>query len=147
MSYYREQQRLRPVLEKARALNIGWNPAPEALFDPLPAGFNIWCTPADRPAGWEEIAMDQGAFSKPCTFVASVHWRWSEDPDAPRLTGLNLTTTAYALRDRWRKQPDREYPAPDFVNRPADLEWAREKIRRLFQEAGIPLLPIHTETE
>ncbi|MDX1522976.1 MAG: hypothetical protein R3264_15210 [Anaerolineae bacterium] len=75
MSYYSEHQRLRPVLKKARDLNISSNPAPEALFDPLPAGFNIWATPEDHPEGWEDIEMDQAAFSKPCAFVASVVWR------------------------------------------------------------------------
>jgi len=146
MSYYTEHQRLRPVLEKARELNIGWNPAPGALYDPLPAGFNIWCTPEDHPDGWEAVTMDQGAFSKPCAFVATVTWRWNEDLDEPQITGLNLTTTAYALRDLWRKSPQgRMRPEPTFVNRPADLAWAREKIHWLFQEAGLPVLPIYTE--
>jgi hypothetical protein len=147
MTYHSEHQRLRPVLEQARALNIGRNPAPLALFDPLPAGFNIWCTPEDHPQGWQGIEMDQGAFSKPCAFVAAVHWRWSEDSDAPQITGLNLATTAYALRDRWRRQPDRAYPEPNFTNRPEDLAWARDKIRWLFHAAGVPLPPIHTTTE
>lgn len=43
--------------------------------------------------------MDQGAFSKPCAFVATVTWRWNEDEAEPRIVGLDITTMAYTLRD------------------------------------------------
>lgn len=161
MSYYNEHQRFRPVLEKARALDIARNPAPEALFDPLVAVFQMfgcanhsWCTPADRPAGWEAVEMDRGAFSKPCAFVATVTWRWNEDKEQrdasiARIIGLNLTTMAYALRDLtldredwWRKQDETLYE-----NRPDDVAWATEKIRWLFAQADVPLPPIHLETD
>lgn len=147
MSYYTEHLRFRPVLEKAQALDIGKNPAPEALFDPLIAGFNIWCIPADHPAGWEVVEMDQGAFSKPCAFVATVTWRWNEDETDPRIVGLDLTTMAYALRDLtleredwWRKQDETLY-----ANRPEDVTWAKAKTRWLFEAAGVRLPPIHLE--
>lgn len=69
-----EHYRLKQVLVLARRLDVGENPAPEALFDPGSAGFNIWCTP-DDPEGWNLILdkLIPGAFKKPCGFVASVY--------------------------------------------------------------------------
>ncbi len=65
MSYYTEHQRMRPVLEKARRLDIASHPAPNSIFEVLNAGFNIWCTPDDYPKSWEDVKMDAGAFSNP----------------------------------------------------------------------------------
>jgi hypothetical protein len=56
MSYSTEHRRLAPVLAKARQLDIAANPAPEALFESLTAGFNLWCTPEDHPQGWNGIS-------------------------------------------------------------------------------------------
>jgi len=133
---YAEHQKMNPVLEKARELDIATNPAPEALFDAGNSGFQIWCTPDDHPAGWESIPMTQGAFSKPCEYVASVQWGW----EGETITHLLLSTEAFALselRDRDRYTGH---------NRLEDLAWAKEKIRWLFAEAEVPLLPIRTDT-
>src|SRR5437867_3186699 len=96
MSYESEHCRMRPVLVKARTLDISEEPAPRALFDPLLSGFNIWCTPEDHPVGWEGVNMDAGAFSKPCEYVATATWGWGGEC----ITHIELETEAYALRDR-----------------------------------------------
>ena len=40
--------------------------------------------------------MNSGAFSKPCEYVGSVHWKWEEDI----IVGLEIETSAYALAEQ-----------------------------------------------
>ena len=127
---------MKPVLEKTGELDIATNPAGEALFEAGNAGFQIWCTPDDHPAGWEGVPMDAGAFSKPCAYVASVRWGW----EGERITHLVLSTDAYALRDQCTGDPHK------FHNRIADLAWAERVIHRLFEMAGVPIPRISIET-
>ncbi len=122
MSYRNELKRLEPVLEKARQLDIATNPAPEAIFEAGNDNFQIWCTPDDHPKRWKDVSM-KGSYPKPCTYVASVLWGWEEG----RVTHLLLSTEPY-LQGR--------------QNHPADMRWAKKKIRHLFDLAGVPLLPI-----
>jgi hypothetical protein len=100
MSSYSEHNRMKPVLDLARTLDIEDNPSPEALFDAGSAGFNIWCTPDDHPddpEGWILIIdkLIPGAFIKPCGFVASVYWGWDDDC----ITHIRLSTSAYELEE------------------------------------------------
>ncbi len=134
MTYESEHRRLRPVLEKARRLDIGEHPAPHAIFDPLLAGFNLWCTPDDHPNGWDDVPMDAGAFSKPCEYVGTATWGWTDEC----ITHVELETDAYALSDRDKgERHHREYH-----NRPEDVEWCTQKILWLFSLAGVPCPPI-----
>lgn len=140
MSYQTEHQKMKPVLAKAQDFDIATNPVPEALFDAGSTGFQIWCTPADHPAGWEGIPMTAGAFSKPCEYVASVRWGWEGEADnTPTITHLILSTDAYAWSDL------HEHDRYTGHNRPEDLAWAEVKIRWLFAQAGVPLLPIRVK--
>lgn len=132
MSYYSEHLRLKPVLDLARQLDIATNPAVEALFEAGNAGFQLWCTPYDHPAGWDAIPMTSGAFAKPCAYLASVSWGW----EGEQITHLVLSTDAYALGDHAR------LGRREIHNRPEDLAWAKEKVRRLFEMAGVPMPPI-----
>ena len=120
MSYTTEHRRLAPVLAKARQVDIATNPAPEALFESLTAGFNLWCTPEDHPPGWDGVPLIAGAFAKPCGFVGTAYWKWDDD----RIVAISLGTDAYD---------------------PEDLEWAEQKIRWLFTQAGVPCPPIVIE--
>jgi hypothetical protein len=139
MSYTTEHQRMKPVLELARKLDIATNPAPEALFEAGSGGFQIWATPDDHPKGWEDVSMTMGAFAKPCAFVASVWWGWESDPElAPAITHLCLETDADDLR------AVKQHP-PRVRNRPQDIAWAKRKIRSLFQQAGVSCPPIQVE--
>src|SRR5712692_6500205 len=124
MIYHTEHQRMKPVLDKARRLNIESHPAPNSIFDPLLAGFNIWCTPDDHPKGWEVTRMDAGAFSKPCEYVATATWGWMDET----ITHVRLTTDAYALSDRDRGERRHQ----EYRNRPDDVEWAAAKVAWLF---------------
>ncbi len=132
MSYYTEHQRMRPVLEKARRLDIASHPAPKALFEALPTGFNIWCTPNDHPTGWEGIKMEAGAFSKPCEYVGTALWGWAGE----QITHIELETEAYALRDR-----DRGHYR-GYHNRLDDVLWAAAKVAWLFSLAGVACPPL-----
>ena len=123
MSYRKEHKRMKSILDKARKLDIATNPAPEAIFEAGNDGFQIWCTPDDHPRGWKDVPMSGGSYPKPCAYVASVLWGWEEG----HITHLLLSTEAYFL---------------DKHNRPADMRWAKQKIRHLFKLAGVPLLPI-----
>lgn len=144
MSYTSEHHRMRPVLDLARALDIAGNPDPAALYEAGSGGFQVWCTPQDHPRGWEDIRMQAGAFSKPCEYVGSVHWKWEDEA----IVAVQIETCAYALMDQ---KPD-EYgshlepadgdPRATIHNRPDDLAWLAEKVAWLFEKAGIPLPPL-----
>lgn len=124
------------VLELANRYDIANNPDPKAIFDPGIAGFQIWCTPDDHPAGWSGVPMDTGAFTKPCKYVASAMWGWEGD----KITHLVLSTDAFSLREYHIKNG--EYgPYSKYKNRPADLSWAKDKITWLFRQADT-LVPI-----
>jgi len=57
MSYNSEHRRLAPVLEKARRLDIATNPEPEAIYEVVSGGFQIWCIPEDLPNGWQGVTL------------------------------------------------------------------------------------------
>ena len=147
MSYHSEHQRMQPVLDLARQLDIATNPHPGAIFEAGNGGFQVWCTPQDHPQGWNGITMIPGAFSKPCEYVGSVLWQWDDD----KIIGLQIETTAHALAEQ---MPDeycslREIPEGvnrrTIFNRAADIAWLKEKVAWLFETAGVPLLPIGRE--
>ena len=150
-SYSSEHRRLKPVMEAARRLDVGTNPAPDAIFEAGSAGFQIWCTPAEHPEGWEAVApsMFPGAFSKACEFVASVHWHWDDET----IVGLNLSTAAYALADRLPDQYTNSetrkaiHGKQSIFNRPEDIAWAMKHIHRLFKLANVSTPPIYTNQE
>ena len=143
MSYTSEHQRMKPVLDLARKLDIATNPHPQAIFEAGTGGFQVWCIPQDRPQGWGGITMNSGAFSKPCEYVGSVHWKWEDES----IVGLDIETSAYALADQ---KPDvycnlmdipEGFNRRTIFNRQADLEWLKEKITWLFAQAGVSLPP------
>jgi len=135
MSYIGEHRRMKPVLDAARRLDIATNPDPEAIFEAGNGGFQIWCTPDDHPQGWGGVPMDQGAFSKPCAYVASVRWGW----EGERIVHLWLSTDAYALGDH------EKVGRYAYHNHPEDLGWAEGKARWLFDHGGVPMPPIVIE--
>lgn len=126
MSYSMEHKRMKPVLDLARKLDIATNPEPDALYEAGSGGFQIWCSPDDHPEGWEGVPMNMGAFAQPCAFVGSVIWGW----EGEKIAYLELETEAYDLRGVNQRPPGTR-------NRPEDVSWASEKIRRLFEQAGV----------
>ncbi len=141
MSYQSEHQRMKPVLDFARQLDIATNPKPEAIFEAGNGGFQLWCTPEDHPEGWDDITMNAGAFSKPCEYVGSVLWKWDDD----QIVALEIETSAYALADQRPGEFCNLTDIPQgfhrrtIFNRKADLEWLKEKVTWLFSRAGVPL--------
>jgi hypothetical protein len=121
---------------KGCQLDIATNPAPEALFEALSAGFNIWCTPEDHPHGWDGIPLIAGAFAKPCGFVGTVTWKW----EGEKIVAISLDTDAYDLADHRPEKYGRTTSNSQVCihNRPDDLLWAERKIRWLFEQAGVP---------
>jgi hypothetical protein len=79
MSYHSEYQRMKPVLDLARQLDIATNPHPSAIFEAGNGGLQVWYTPQEHPMGWNGITMIPGSFSKPCEYVGSVLWKWDHD--------------------------------------------------------------------
>jgi len=141
MSYLSEHHRLAPVLELARRLDIATNPEPEAIYEVVSGGFQIWCIPEDLPNGWQGVTLIRGAFSKPCGFVACVSWGWAGDPElAPAITHLLLETDAFDLKHR-----SKDLVFADIRNRPSDIAWAEGKIHLLFQKAGVACPQIQVE--
>jgi hypothetical protein len=131
VSFHTEHLCMRPVLEKARKFAIATEPAPNAIFEALLAGFNIWCTPEDHPEGWEELPMIAGAFSKPCEYVGTATWGWEDE---------HIT---HMLSDR---DPAGRH-AKAYHNRPEDVAGAVTKVGWLFSRAGIPCPPIKLSRE
>ena len=126
-AYVREHRKMSPLLEAAQQFDIATNKAPAALFEAGSAGFQIWCTPEDHPGGlWSQVKMIAGAFSKPCEYVASAHWLWSEGDD-PTITGIALNTDAYALQEA------KLLKRSEIHNRSEDITWAKQKIEWLWQ--------------
>jgi len=121
---------MHPVLDLARRLDIATNPSPKAIFEAGMAGFQIWGAPTDHPKDWDGVVMTAGTFSKPCEYVAAVSWGW----EGETITHLDLSTYVYALG---RNEPNH--------NRPADLAWAKRKVRWLFKKAGVTCLPLVIE--
>ncbi len=147
MSHHSEHMRLKPVLDLARQLDIATNPGPNAIFEAGSAGFQVWCTPGDHPKSWEDIQMIPGTFSKPCEYIGSAHWKWEQET----IVALEIETSAYALSDQkpdaycdWHEIPRGEKRRTIF-NRDNDIEWLKEKITWLFEQAGVPLPPFEYE--
>ena len=141
-TYSSEHRRLAPVLEMARQYDIDSNPAPEAVYEPGSGGLCIWCTPEDNPGGvWQAVSMDAGAFTKPCEWLASVIWGWTETPLGPVIDYLDLSTEAYALQrpERLPRSHNRR------LNHPDDVMWAKKKITWLFEKAGVPCPEIRVD--
>lgn len=143
MSYQSEHQRISPVLDLARRLDIATNPHPSAIFEAGSGGFQVWCTPQDHPRGWDGIVMIPGAFSKACEHVGSVLWKWDDD----KIIGLQIETTAYALAEQMPDEYCNQKENPKgsnyrtIFNRVADIAWLKEKVTWLFETSGVPLLP------
>lgn len=141
MSYVQQHQLMRPVLDVARMFDIASNPDPLAIYESGNAGFQVWATrdhhPSD-PDGWDLVLdkLDAGAFSKPCAYIASVDWKWSEDVE-DMIVGLSISTTPYVLTDHL---PGR-FKSNTIVNRRVDLLFAMEKVRWIFAQASVPLVP------
>jgi hypothetical protein len=136
MSYTSEHHRMRPVLDKARRLDIATHPGPNSLFEALLAGFNLWCTPEDHPQGWDGVSRDAGAFAKPCEYVGTATWGWTDE----RITHIELDTEAYALRDHDYGEA-KQRPAA-YRDRHDDIAWAAAKVAWLFSLAGMECPPI-----
>ena len=144
MSYHSEHQHMKPVLDLACQLDIATNPDPQAIFEAGNGGFQVWCTPMDRPQGWNGITMNSGAFSKPCEYVGSAHWKWEDES----IVALEIESSAYALVDQKPDEYCNLHDIPDgfnrrtIFNRDADIEWLKEKVAWLFAKAGVPLPPM-----
>ena len=128
--------RLRPVMQIARRLDVYNNPGSQACYIPGQSGFQIAATPDDHPAGWERVKITAPTTGqcRPYALVAVVEFEMRDD----EITHLLLTTAAEALREldqRYLIQRD----AGAYVNRPADLLWARQKVTWLFHVAGAPM--------
>lgn len=149
MSYHSEHKRMKPVLDLARQLDIVTNPHPGAIFEAGSGGLQVWCTSQDHPQGWKGISMIPGAFSKPCEYVGSVHWRWDDD----KIVALAIETTAYALAEQKPdefcnlKEISQGFNRHMIFHRAADIDWLKEKVTWLFKTAGVPLPPFEHEQE
>jgi hypothetical protein len=132
---------MEPVLRLVKVFDISENPDSEALYDPRPAGFNIWCTPNDHPEGkeWENGDLyTKGTYAQKCSFVGSVTWGWTGE----KITHLVLETMSYEIMDA---NPGMSYS--DVRNRPNDVEWAIKKTTELFSGACVEMLPVKVGRE
>lgn len=137
MSHKLDHLEIRKMLEFVGSMDIGKNPEPAAIFDPLSQGFNVWCIPSDHPGGeWESVipGMIAGAFTKRCEYVGAAYYRHEEGYMA-------ICTDAYALRDKF----PRRYNVKTIKNRPEDLKWVESKVRWVFEQIGVPCPELRVE--
>ncbi len=116
-SYASEHMRMKPVMAKVRELHAaGANP--KALFAPISAGFKVFCHEFDQPGGKREWSACHipGAL-KSLALVATVNWRWTDEA----ITGLDIR----------------------LAHNTGDIGWAVSKIRQLFDQAGMDMLPYY----
>ena len=128
--------RLRPVMQIARRLDVYNNPGGQACYIPGQNGFQIAATPDDHPAGWDrvKITAPSPGQCRAYALVAVVEFGLRGD----EITHLLLTTAAEALRDLDQRNLIQR-DASCYLNRPADLLWARQKTTWLFHVAGVPM--------
>lgn len=153
MSYQIQHSIYGPVIEQARLFDVFRSPAPNSVFEPLTAGFQLWCNPNNKPGGkeWESVEFDRGRTAQDCSYVGTILWGWNKDSENPLITHLELLTIAYALEKVYRHRLSAgisdghvaRIPATEMngliTNRPADVEWAKEKTYWLFSLAGVPI--------
>ena len=164
-SYSSEHRRLKPVMEAARRLDVGTNPASDALFEAIclsksfgwfPDLVHAHGTPGRLGSGCAHDvsrsifqSLRSSAGSSTAEYVASVNWHWDDET----IVGLNLSTAAYALADRlpdiYTSSETRKavHGKPSIFNRPEDIAWAMKQIHRLFKLANVPTPPIFTNQE
>lgn len=124
---------IRKMVEFVQSLDIGTNPEPAAIFDPLIQGFNIWAIPSDHPKGWDKVVpfMDKGAYSKRCEYVGCAFYY----PDE----GIKVSTDAYAFQDHFPKEYGGYNKRNKSIhNRPEDIEWVIEKVEWVFKQINLP---------
>jgi hypothetical protein len=131
-------------------LDIGKNPEPAAIFDPLIQGFNVWAIPSDHPGGdWERIIehFDAGAYTKRSAYVGCVFYYPDEHGGY-----LSVSSDAYKLRDHSPKEYS-QAPAhyingkKSIHNRPDDIAWIITKTKWVFKQIGIPMPRIRIGNE
>ena len=112
-SYVSEHMRMKPLMAKVRELHAA-DANPKALFAPISAGFKVFCHEFDQPGGKRDFSP--GAI-KPIALVATVNWRWTDEA----ITGLDMR----------------------LAHNTSDIGWAVSKIRQLFDQAGMDMLPYY----
>lgn len=133
---------IRKMVEFVQSLDIGTNPEPAAIFDPLVQGFNVWAIPSDHPSGdWDKVVdkMDKGAYSKRCEYVGCAFYN-AEDGT------MRVTTDAYALGDHlpeyskydMSERTMNKLGKKSIRNRPEDIKWVIEKVEWVFKQINLP---------
>jgi hypothetical protein len=112
-SYASEHMRMKPLMAKVRELHAA-DANPKALFAPISAGFKVFCHEFDQPGGKRDFSPDA---IKPIALVATVNWRWTDEA----ITGLDMR----------------------LAHNTSDIGWAVSKIRQLFDQAGMDMLPYY----
>ena len=128
------EHEIRTMVEFVSTMDIGKNHDKNAIFDPLIQGFNIWATTDDYPPSWESVVphMIQGAYTKKSAFVGTA-WYDRE------VKVIKLSTDAYIFMDQYNMNHRAVH------NRHQEVEWAKEKIKWVFEQISIECPPIFLE--
>jgi hypothetical protein len=100
-SYADEHMRMKPVMDAVRATR---------MFEPISAGFRLYCTPKTRPL----LAIAGRKYFRSRSLVATVTWKWKHSNE--RIIGLEIS-----------------------LAHETDLDWARKKIEAIFKKASMPM--------
>jgi len=138
------------MLDKAIELDINRG----GLWDARSGAINLWCSPTDKPRGWENVKIDKCALNYPRSFVASFYVEFLEveertemrDIDlielakftgwvftypVQRLEGLVRIHLVIAPYDKMRQIHGKLHDRPEKYVSEEDKEWCLEKWEEL----------------
>lgn len=93
------------------ALGHMWDINRGGLYDARSGVINLWVSPEDHPASWNDVAITQGALEYPRSYLGEIEGAWQPDGTVV----LTLQVTPYERAERQRRG---YYPSPE------EDEWA-----------------------
>jgi hypothetical protein len=119
----------RKLLQKLLAVGSEFDVGNGGLFESGAGSVQIWCSPEDKPLGWDR-PITRGAFPEPRELVGALSWDWTGDDEA------ELTVQAYPYEllprggrggDQWQQIPEETWSAV--------MDWLKEKAWELVRLA------------
>jgi hypothetical protein len=119
----------RDLVQKILAVGREFDVEKGGLFESGAGSVQIWCSPDDKPRGWDR-PITRGAFPEPRELVGALSWEWTGDDEA------SLTVEAYPYellpkgargRDQWQQIPEETWQGC--------MVWLKEKAFQLVRFA------------
>jgi hypothetical protein len=131
----------RQLVQKILAVGREFDVEKGGLFESASGGVQIWCSPEDKPRGWDQ-PITRGAFPEPRELVGCLSWEWTGDDE------VTLTVEAYPYellpsagrgREKWQQIPEETWQGVmEFLKEKA---WELVRLARMHEThlgAGCP---------